>query len=93
MLCLFLFPLLLAFSTIIRYNRIMKGGIWYFSNEAFFFRGLKEKNLLAQYYISFDLLTKFLIVIFLVSIKEYTFVSVVVAGFFCIAHAAVLFII
>jgi len=36
---------------------------------------------------------KFLILIFIISIKNYTFVTVVITGFLCIAHGTVLFII
>jgi len=92
MICLFIIPIVLAVSVGIWYNKIKKGGIWYYSNEAFFYWGLKE-TFFPQFYIPFDLMIKFLILIFIISIKNYTFVTVVITGFLCIAHGTVLFII
>lgn len=47
LLVLFVLPFLMAIGIAIRFKKIKLGGIWYFSNESFFFWGLKESNFIA----------------------------------------------
>lgn len=80
-------PLLIILATVVRYGRVMKGGIWYFSNESFLFRGLRDKSFIAALYVPTEMIVKFLIPLMIIALRnEAYFISITLVTFFDLAY-------
>lgn len=65
----------------------MKGGIWYFSNESFLFRGLRDKSFIAALYVPTEMIVKFLIPLMIIALRnEAYFISITLVTFLIVAY-------